>query len=154
MTVVKKVRHKSTKGCFTGPRIGMQAQHIKNMLMKTLSHPGHGSHKSLNKDNWSPWTLKTFHLSLERLLQFWTRWWGVSAYKQRGSLQSHVSLNPLTNVHVVRVIIIRGDERWNVFKSKKSSSHPYSSSSEHIKKHLMQINGAPLYSVHISTVQH
>jgi len=41
------------------------------LLMKILSHPGHGNHKSLNEGNWtSSGILKTFHLSSEKLLHF------------------------------------------------------------------------------------
>jgi len=69
------------------------------MLMKILSHIGQGNHKSVNEGNLTfSWILKTFHLSSERLLQFGTRCWGISADKQRGSLQSHVSLSPPNNV--------------------------------------------------------
>ena len=41
------------------------------MLMKVLSHPGHGNCKSYVVGNWTCFSfLKTFHLSSERLLQF------------------------------------------------------------------------------------
>ena len=51
------------------------------MLMKVLSHPGHGKSKCCIVGNWTCFSLlKTFHLSSKRLFQFWLTG-GLQAFK-------------------------------------------------------------------------
>ena len=45
--------------------------HVRIMLMKVLSHPGHGNSKCCTVVNWTCFSLlKMFHHSSEKLLQF------------------------------------------------------------------------------------